>query len=141
MNGAHCNALVTLLKEAVGLRDLFDSQRLHPAPTPAAFTVQIGSNRGKLCSPSSPPVTGHSSCCDINYRVFPYVPYMQGQGPSFTPVEARNPDPPHRYVPLNMALSFTRSAFSGELCAFALLHNALFATCKKPSRHKILLCV
>lgn len=30
-----------------------------------------------------PPVTGPTSCCDINYCVFPYVPYLQGQDPSF----------------------------------------------------------
>lgn len=86
MNGVHCNALVTLLKGAVGLRDPFDSQCLLSAPTSAAFTVQICSDREKLCSQTSPPVTGPSSCCDINYRVFPYVPYVRGQGPSFTPV-------------------------------------------------------
>lgn len=86
MNGVHCNALVTLLKGAVGLRDPFDSQCLRSAPTSAAFTVQICSDREKLCSQASPPVTGPSSCCDINYRVFLYVPYVRGQGPSFTPV-------------------------------------------------------
>lgn len=42
-------------------------------------------DRDKLCStvlPTHLPVTGPTSCCDINYCAFPYVPYMQGQDPS-----------------------------------------------------------
>lgn len=32
---------------------------------------------------SHPPVTGPTSCCDINSCVFPYVPYVPGLQPSF----------------------------------------------------------
>lgn len=75
----------------------------------------------KAVFPCVPSCHRPSSCYDMNYPVFPYVPYMWGQGPSFTQVWNLRTRTPVE------ALSFPCSAFSEELCAFLLFLKALFA--------------